>query len=109
MQEGWLGAETWDATRQLDAACDAYAAWQPAAEQLLAAAAGEEDMLPETPRSRCAMLCCVVPCCAVLCCAVPCFCLRSEAVRWGACAVDGRIGGMLGCMPLSLTALLLAM
>ena len=52
MQEGWLGAEAWDATRQLDAACDAYAAWQPAAEQLLQAAAGEEDMLPETPRSR---------------------------------------------------------
>lgn len=52
MQEGWLGAEVWDATRQLEAACDAYAAWQPAAQQLLAAAGGEEDMVPETPRSR---------------------------------------------------------
>lgn len=68
-QEGWLGAEAWDATRQLDAACDAYAAWQPAAEQLLAAAAGEEDMLPETPRSRCAVLRHAVP---MLCCAAPC-------------------------------------
>ena len=55
LQEGWLGAELWDASRQLDAACEAYTAWQPAAEQLLAAAGQEEeDMLPETPRSRCA-------------------------------------------------------
>ena len=55
LQEGWLGAELWDASRQLDAACEAYTAWQPAAEQLLAVAGqGEEDMVPETPRSRCA-------------------------------------------------------
>lgn len=55
-QEGWLGAEAWDASRQLEAAVEAYTAWQPAAEQLrvLAAAGGEdEDMAPETPRSRC--------------------------------------------------------
>lgn len=57
LQEGWLGAEAWDAQRQLEGFLDAYAAWQPAGDQLrqLAAAAGEEDLLaPETPRSRCA-------------------------------------------------------
>jgi hypothetical protein len=54
LQEGWLGAELWDASRQLDAACEAYTAWQPAAEQLLAAAGQEEeDMVPEAPRTRC--------------------------------------------------------
>lgn len=56
MQEGWLGAEAWDAQRQLEAFCDAYAAWQPAGDQLrqlAAAAGGDEDLLaPETPRSR---------------------------------------------------------
>lgn len=52
VQEGWLGAELWDATRQLEAACDAYSAWQPAAEQLLAMAGQEADMVPDTPRSR---------------------------------------------------------
>ncbi|KAL4457702.1 hypothetical protein ABPG75_012567 [Micractinium tetrahymenae] len=51
-QEGWLGAELWDAARQLETACDAYSAWQPAAEQLLAVAGQEADMVPDTPRSR---------------------------------------------------------
>lgn len=52
VQEGWLAAEVWDASRQLEAACDAYTAWQPAAEQLLAVAGGEADLVPDTPRSR---------------------------------------------------------
>jgi hypothetical protein len=51
-QDAWLGAEAWDATRQLEAACEAYAAWHPAAEQLLAVAGQEEDMVPDTPRAR---------------------------------------------------------
>ncbi|EFN58829.1 hypothetical protein CHLNCDRAFT_140664 [Chlorella variabilis] len=51
-REGWLGAELWDASRQLDAACDAYSAWQPAAQQLLAVTGQEEDLVPDTPRSR---------------------------------------------------------
>lgn len=38
-EAGWLGAEHWDAARQLETACDAYDAWQPAGLGL-----------PETPR-----------------------------------------------------------
>jgi hypothetical protein len=50
-REAWLGAELADARRQLEAACEAYGAWRPAAEQLAAAAGGEEDLVPDTPRS----------------------------------------------------------
>eukprot|EP00887_Chlorella_sp_A99_P002654 scaffold6.g2654.t1 len=51
-EQGWLEAEHWDAARQLEAACDAYTAWQPATLALGALGTGGDDLLPETPRSR---------------------------------------------------------
>lgn len=50
-QDGWLAAEGWDAVRQLDGACDALNAWQPA--QLVLGLPQEgDDFLATTPRSR---------------------------------------------------------
>ena len=49
-EAGWLEAEHWDASRQLEAAVDAYTAWQPAA--LALGALGVDDLIPETPRGR---------------------------------------------------------
>lgn len=46
LQDGWLGAEGWDALRQMDSACDAFNAWQPAQLAL------ETDFLADTPRAR---------------------------------------------------------
>ncbi len=50
-QDGWLGAEEWDAQRQLEAACDTFSAWQPA--QLVLGLPQDSDFLGlETPRAK---------------------------------------------------------
>ncbi|GAB4820726.1 hypothetical protein N2152v2_007772 [Parachlorella kessleri] len=47
----WLAAEEWDAVRQLDAACDALNAWQPA--QVVLGLPHDSDLLElDTPRAR---------------------------------------------------------
>lgn len=51
LQEGWLGAEGWDAQRQLDAACDMLNAWQPA-HLVLGLPVDGDDFMADTPRAR---------------------------------------------------------